>query len=317
MDPSEYIMNYFYKILEWDLHKYLIPEKRLSSVEIEKKLKDCSDNLHDRGDRNIGYQLNNYFNHTDGIGQFLDLHINNIGDPFQKGTYLLNVKEIEYAVVRYYAKLWGAPLRNIEIDSDPHTKLIQKDDVYWGYVLSMGSSEGNIMSCWMARDYVGGKYLIIDKEKSKITPQHLKITKNEKGVKHFDELKETVFFTSTAAHYSVVKAAVLMNLSSFSHYGNEHYADAEIPGVKKKNEPFPDMVPVYTDMDGRVDPDKLAALVEFFAAKHHGIMVVLNYGTTFTGAFDEVELCCEKLKKIFDKHNLHEICREIVDPTSK
>jgi hypothetical protein len=32
MDPSEYIMNYFYKILEWDLHKYLIPEKRLTSV---------------------------------------------------------------------------------------------------------------------------------------------------------------------------------------------------------------------------------------------------------------------------------------------
>jgi histidine decarboxylase len=230
---------------------------------------------------------------------------------------LLNVKEIEYAVARYYAKLWGAPLRNIDVDNDPHTKQIQKDDVYWGYVLSMGSSEGNIMASWMGRDYLGGKYLILDKEKSKVAPRNFKISKNEKGEKHFDELKETVYFTSTAAHYSVVKAAVLMNLSSFSHYGNDHYADAEIPGVKKKNEPFPDMVPVYSDMDGRVDPDKLAALVEFFASKHHAVMITLNYGTTFTGAFDEVELCVSKLKPIFDKYHLNEVVREIVDPTTK
>lgn len=69
-------------------------------------------------------------------------------------------------------------------------------------------------------------------------------------------------------------------------------------------------------MDGRVDPGKLAALVEFFAARHHDIVVILNYGTTFTGVFDEVGLCCNKLKAIFEKHHLHEITREMIDPSS-
>jgi len=126
-----------------------------------------------------------------------------------------------------------------------------------------------------------------------------------------------VFFTSAAAHYSVLKAAVLMNLPGFGEYGNQHYAGAEIPGVKKADEPFPDHVPVYNDLDGRVDPDKLAALVEYFAARRHGIMVVLNYGTTFTGAFDELEVCINRLKKIFAKYGLDEVVREVQKPGSK
>jgi histidine decarboxylase len=48
------------------------------------------------------------------------------------------------------------------------------------------------------------------------------------------------------------------------------------------------MVPTYSDIDGRADINKLVALVEFFAKRKHGIIVVLNYGTTFTGGFDDV-----------------------------
>jgi histidine decarboxylase len=126
-----------------------------------------------------------------------------------------------------------------------------------------------------------------------------------------------VYFTSSAAHYSVLKAAVLMDLPSFSEYGNKHYRDAIIPGVKDTKEaPFPHMVPVYNELDGRVDPDKLVRLVEFFAEKRHGIMIVLNYGTTFTGAFDEVEVCVTKLREVFTKHNLNEVVREVDEPDS-
>jgi histidine decarboxylase len=57
MEPSDFIMNYFYKILEWDIQKYLIPEKRLSSAEIDKKIEQHSKNLHDRASRCMGYQL--------------------------------------------------------------------------------------------------------------------------------------------------------------------------------------------------------------------------------------------------------------------
>ena len=129
-----------------------------------------------------------------------------------------------------------------------------------------------------------------------------------------DVLLPTVFFSSSAAHYSVLKAAVLMNVSSFADVGNDLYPDAVIPGVKEANEKFPSHVPVYNDFDGRVNPEKLAALVNFFASKKHGIMVVLNYGTTFTGAFDEIESCTTKLRDIFKLHGLDRVEREITDP---
>jgi hypothetical protein len=92
----------------------------------------------------------------------------------------------------------------------------------------------------MGRDYVGGKYLIIDKEKSRVVPKHFKrVSKHahkHHAEQHVEQLKPTVLFASTAAHYSVLKAAVLMNVPSFSDYGNEHYADAIIPGVKDTKE---------------------------------------------------------------------------------
>jgi len=70
-------------------------------------------------------------------------------------------------------------------------------------------------------------------------------------------------------------------------------------------------------LDGRVDPDKLVKLVEFFAEKKHGIMIVLNYGTTFTGAFDEIEVCVSRLREVFTKHDLNEIAREVYNPVTK
>lgn len=107
-------------------------------------------------------------------------------------------------------------MRDIEIDKDPNPKKGQDPDVYWGYVLSMGSSEGNIMAFWMARDYIGGKFLIIDEEEERI------VTKVSRMVSHIEDepLNKTVYFTSDAAHYSVIKSAVLMNVRSFSEYGN-------------------------------------------------------------------------------------------------
>ncbi len=51
--------------------------------------------------------------------------------------------------------------RDLELDQQ---QKLQSPDAYWGYILSMGSSEGNLMAFWMARDYVAGKYLIINKQ---------------------------------------------------------------------------------------------------------------------------------------------------------
>ncbi len=204
------------KVGDWDLRHYLIPEKRHPESEVHAEMVSVSEKLKVIQEHFIGYQANCYFQHGKDLNLYLDNHINNIGDPFQRGTFLLNSKEVEYAVARYYAQLWNVQMRDIDIDSDPTTTKMQSGDAYWGYVLSMGSSEGNIMSAWMGRDYIGGKYLIINKERKNIVPKISKIVCNKMGVKAFDELKETVFFTSTSAHYSVVKSTVLMNINSFT-----------------------------------------------------------------------------------------------------
>ena len=82
----------------------------------------------------LGYQANQDIEFRTETAGFLDYHVNNIGDPFTNGNFTINSKIMEKAVLDYYAKLWHAKLRN---ENDP-----QDPESYWGYVLSMGSSEG-------------------------------------------------------------------------------------------------------------------------------------------------------------------------------
>ena len=72
------------------------------------------------------------------------------GDPFILGTYIL--KWMERNVLDHYASLWNAKW--------PHD--ITDPDTYWGYILTMGSSEGNIYGLWNARDYLEGKLMLTD-----------------------------------------------------------------------------------------------------------------------------------------------------------
>ena len=97
----------------------------------------------------LGYQANQKLDYSE-LAAFLDIHVNNIGDPFASGNFTVNSKVLERAVLDYYAKLWQArwPSRS----SDPES--------YWGYVLSMGSTEGNFYGLWNARDYLAGKFLL-------------------------------------------------------------------------------------------------------------------------------------------------------------
>ncbi len=61
---------------------------------------------------------------------------------------------------------------------------------------------------------------------------------------------------------------------------------------------------------GTIDLEALAKLVEFFAARGYPILINFNYGTTFKGAYDDVEGAGKILLPILRKHGLLE--REIV-----
>jgi hypothetical protein len=70
---------------------------------------------------------------------------------------------------------------------------------------------------------------------------------------HLGELKEPIYLVSDVAHYSIIKAGVIMDVSNFSELGNRMYPKAVIEGVKKADEPFPKFVPTYSMLDGRIN----------------------------------------------------------------
>ena len=64
----------------------------------------------------------------------------------------MNTKWMERNVLDYYASFWNAKW--------PHDP--EDPETYWGYVSTMGSSEGNLHGIWSTRDYLQGKCVVTD-----------------------------------------------------------------------------------------------------------------------------------------------------------
>lgn len=72
--------------------------------------------------------------------------MNSGGDPFVGTCFPHQLKWMERNVLDYYASLWNAKW--------PHQSGNKKS--YWGYILTMGSTEGNLHALWSARNYLSG-----------------------------------------------------------------------------------------------------------------------------------------------------------------
>ncbi|GAA1151267.1 histidine decarboxylase [Kitasatospora gansuensis] len=218
------------------------------------------------------------------LGRFMQHNINNLGDPFQSGGYKPNTKVVERAVLDYYAALWHA--------NGPHDPA--DPESYWGYVLSMGSTEGNMYALWNARDYLTGKELI-QPSTSSLPPAPVN-----------PNSRHPVAFYSEDTHYSFAKAVRVLGVDTFHAVGTEQY-----PGECPLDRDWPTEVPSRSgpsghswDGTGEIDIDALVVLVEFFAAKGHPIFISLNLGSTFKGAHDDVRTACERLLPVFERHGL-------------
>ena len=100
-----------------------------------------------KSDHFLGYQVNESLPPIDPyLIKMMNIHMNNAGDPFVQTTMRISCKEIERAVMDYCADLWNEKLRDDLNPNDP--------DNYWGYVLNMGSTEGNLNGLWNAREYI-------------------------------------------------------------------------------------------------------------------------------------------------------------------
>ncbi|AUG79420.1 hypothetical protein CFP65_4692 [Kitasatospora sp. MMS16-BH015] len=238
----------------------------------------------------LGYQANQELDGcASDLGRFMRHNINNLGDPFRSGGYKPNTKAVEHAVLDYYADLWRA--------KGPHSP--EDPESYWGYALSMGSTEGNMYALWNARDYLSGKPLIRPTASS---GSGAVVTPNS---------RRPVAFYSEDTHYSFAKAVRVLGVETFHDIGVENYpGQCPLPGsggvwpLEVPSVPGPSGL--SWDGTGEISVDALELLVEFFAAKGHPVFVSLNLGSTFKGAHDDVRAVCERLLPIFERYGMVE-----------
>lgn len=242
----------------------------------------------------LGYQLTSNLNYECRLGHYLDQHLNNVGDPFESGAYTPNSKVLERSVLDYFASLWNAKW--------PH----DPDDPasYWGYLLTMGASEGNLYGLWNARDCLSGRLLLrwrpSEENPGRADAGRIVYTQAARHEGQRANAFHPVAFFSQDTHYSLTKAVRVLGVDTFYTVGSTRYPHDNplAPG-----EPWPVEVPSVGGGDGTgaIDVDKLAVLVRFFASRGYPILVNLNYGSTFKGAYDDVRTVAR---------TVHNICRE-------
>ena len=245
----------------------------------------------------LGYQTNQNLDYA-SYAPYLNGLFNNIGDPFTSGNFTMNTKFMERMVLDYFARLWHANAPHVDIDPENP----QTNETYWGYVVSMGSSESNVFGLWNARDYLAGRELLVDEEaavEAKLaSEQHPGILYSAKPrVIANDPVPPVnnpnyytpIAFYSQDTHYSVVKSMRALNIKTFYEEGMSKY-----PGECPLGEEWPKEVP--SNPDGSINIDALYDLVKFFVLKGYPVIISLNYGTTFKGAYDDVEAAVAKLK---------------------
>ena len=294
---------------------FTLSPEGLSEPERKTALNALAEFIAKQRNLSLGYQANQSGMYGD-LAEYLSVHMNNIGDPFAEGNYTLNSKAIERAVLDFFAELWHA--------ERPHD--LHNPESYWGYILTMGSTEGNLYGLWNARDYLAGKALLDDPETVQQNsgdrqgdPRILRrlIWHQAPLPKRNKNAFTPVAFYSEDTHYSIIKVMRVLGIKTFYELGQNEYAkQCPIPEFRDKQS-WPQEVPSEAGVlgPGSIDIDALAVLVEFFAERGYPILLCLNYGTTFKGAYDNVALICERLQPIFARHGL-ESRQVIYDPAT-
>ncbi|MBW4718645.1 hypothetical protein [Saccharothrix obliqua] len=275
---------------------------RLPDAERLARLKRLEDYFAQQKKNFVGYQVNGDVRSAEDLGRFLDYSTNNIGDPFRDSNFTMHSRAAERAVLRYYARLWGGKLRKPEDQLGSGEK--PDPESYWGYVLSMGGTEGNVYALWNARDYLAGKVRIVNAPQA---PGHAptELWVDAQAPQDNENAYHPVAFYSQDAHYSMAKAVRVLGIPTFHETGSRRYPHANPLDPGK---PWPQEVPSadHPDGPGAVDVNQLVTLVEFFVRMGHPVLLILNVGTTFKGGYDDVEEICHRLDPVFRRYGMHD-----------
>ncbi|MEV0087441.1 pyridoxal-dependent decarboxylase [Saccharopolyspora sp. NPDC050642] len=284
-----------------DDKSFELSRKGLSDKERTARLGELKKYLDYYQEHFLGYQVNQDLHEIrDDLSHFLGVHTNNIGDPYVDSNLATHTKPLEKAVLKRYAELWGI---------GPHdaSTSAQAWKSAWGYVLSMGSSEGNVYGLLNARDYLSGKILLANPgadpgllmSQAAVSAPYL-----DTPIKRANALQPVAFF-SQDSHYSVAKAAHTLAIPTFGEVGNKYYSEFREYETCGYQDCWPAEIP--SNEDGSINVERLVTTVDFFARRGHPVLVVCNLGTTFKGAYDNVGHIAQRLQKeVFDHYSMGE-----------
>lgn len=155
-----------------------IPKTGISNHSRRVVLRDQLQGLLHKKRHFAGFQTNQHTYHQPELHDFWQMNLLNLGDCWQQGFYQLHGKSFENAVLDWYANLWHCQAP------------------WWGYITSMGSTEGNLYSLWAARDFLRKRH----------------------G-------QSPILLSCSNSHYSIHKAAHLLDLKTPS----QHFGDTRWP----------------------------------------------------------------------------------------
>ncbi len=274
-----------------------------------------------RKDNFLGYQSNQKLDFKDDLSLYLNYHINNIGDPFVSGNHTMNTKFVERAVLDYFAALWNAQWPH---EYTPELPAKDWKNSYWGYIVSMGCTEGNIYGLWNARDYLSGKFILEDpyaEEQARLASQDGRPAAVEPRLLYYQakapedapDRYTPIAFYSQDTHYSIIKAIRVLSITAFNEAGSGKFCcpltyPADYPPGYSLHyldeNGWPLEVP--SDNYGSIYVPALKKLVEAFAKRGYPVIVNFNYGTTFKGAYDNVAYAVSELVPVLQQYGLYE-----------
>jgi histidine decarboxylase len=107
------------------IEDFQLPPTGLSEQQRTKALSQLREYLSVQKSNFLGYQVNEDLDYREDFQEYLDYHINNVGDPFISGNLTLNTKVMERGILDYYAALWHAKW--------PHNP--DNGESYWGALM--------------------------------------------------------------------------------------------------------------------------------------------------------------------------------------
>jgi histidine decarboxylase len=170
-------------------------------------LNEVFTHLSERSKYLSGYPVSTDFNYDD-LMHFLHLPLNNIGDPFEAGTYQVGTHNLERQVVEFFAALFRFPV-----------------DDFWGYITN-GGTEGNLYGLYLARElYPNGivyfsedTHYSVSKNVHFLNMRHIMIKSQSNGEIDYDDLQETLKI------HRDVPAIIFANIGTTMKEGKDNVA---------------------------------------------------------------------------------------------